>query len=86
MKDLRPNVIYPLRNQILDPNGILAQVKLVKSEKNDLAGPLSRGLFRQFLEKAKEKEFSQFRWADVRRLVISINLDDLFEHLPTLTN
>ena len=68
------NVLALLRTHALDLNGILAQDEFVGSEKSDLAGPLSRGLFCEFLERAKGKGFSKIRWVDVRRLVIPINL------------
>ena len=52
----------------------MAQEESDESEKCDLADHLSRGLFGEFLERAKENGFSEFRWADIRRLVIQINL------------
>ena len=85
VKNLRLNVLYLLRNQILDLNGILAQ-EVSWSQRNIIwRALLSRGLLSPFLEKAKEKGSSQFR-ADVRRHGVPINLGDLIGDLLTLTN
>ena len=62
VKESKLNVLVQLRNPTLDLNSILAQEEFVGSEKNDLANPLSRGLFGEFLERAKEKSVSKNRW------------------------
>ena len=74
------NEIAILRKHALDQNEILMRSEYIESEEN-VADPISRGNFSEFVVRANAMGFSEFQWLDIRRERIPVDFDQLIAHL-----